>query len=181
MDKMILMAPALVAALCIAGCGAETATDTTVPAAAEPAVPAPAAGAVDASQATAADYAMVAGAPTAGHCALDATNGMPGPTVTAPAGSRVMFAGWAATNDKQPPMDALFVLANGTDSHAVPLVAGAHRPDVAAALGSEALAHAGYNLDVDLGNVPAGSYDLVIVLDQASSAHCSLATRLVLE
>ena len=40
---------------------------------------------------------------------------------------------------------------------------------------------AGYNLEIDLAAVPAGSYDLVIVLDQASSAYCDLGTRLVLE
>ncbi|MBJ7575067.1 hypothetical protein [Luteimonas sp. MC1828] len=179
MHKMILVAPALLAAMLVTGCGGERPADTT--AVAEPAAPAPATDVAPAVAAPAVAYAMAVGAPVAGNCALDMVNGTHGPSVTAPVGSKALVGGWAASADNQVPANALFVLANGADSHAVPLVAGAHRPDVAAALGSEALAQAGYNLDIDLAAVPAGSYDLVIVLDQATSAYCDLGTRLVLE
>lgn len=182
MNKMILMAPALIAGMLVAGCGERPADSTAVadPAASAPAS-APEASVVAPVAAATVPYAMMAGAPTVGHCALDVVNGIHAPSVTVPVGSKAMFGGWAANPEIQVPVDALFVLANGADSHAVPLVAGAERPDVAAALASEALAQAGYNLEIDLAAVPAGSYGLVIVLDQATSAYCDLGTRLVLE
>ena len=77
--------------------------------------------------------------------------------------------------------DALLVLGNGADSHAVSLVVGAERPDVAKALKSETLAQAGFNLLVALDDIPAGSYNLSVVMDPATSAHCDLKTTLVLE
>ncbi|MBB1472874.1 hypothetical protein H5368_07500 [Luteimonas sp. MC1782] len=182
MNKMTLMAPALLAGLLVAGCGERPADTAAVGEPAAPAVaPAPEASVpVPAASATTA-YAMAAGAATAGQCALDVVNGIHAPSVTVPVGSKASFGGWAASAEMQVPVDALFVLANGADSHAVPLVAGASRPDVAAALASDALANAGYNLEVDLAAVPAGSYDLVVVLDQATSAYCDLGTKLVLE
>ncbi|MEN1929604.1 hypothetical protein WCE37_11500 [Luteimonas sp. MJ250] len=173
MKKMILMAPAIAAVL-IAGCGADpqTSADTAPPAAAA---------AVPAVDVVPAPYAMAADAPTSGYCALDSANGQRGEVVTLPGSDVAVFGGWAADAEKQVPEGALFVFGNGADSHAVPLVAGANRPDVAAALGSEALAQAGFNLRLDLAGIPAGSYDLSVVTDPATSAHCDLRTRLVIE
>lgn len=179
MNKTMLMVPAC-AALLLVACGGSDApapADAVAPAA-EQAV---AADAPVATSVAATPYAMVDGAPTSGHCALDAVNGQPGPEVRVPAGGRVMFGGWLATAELQLPQGALLVLGNGAQSHSAPMASGAPRPDVAAALGSEALANSGFNLDVDLAGVPAGSYQLVAVLDPTTSAHCPLNVVLVLE
>lgn len=128
-----------------------------------------------------APYAMAADAPKSGFCALDSSNGQRGEVVTLPASGSAVFGGWASNAAKQVPEGALFVFGNGADGFAVPLVTGAHRPDVAASLKSDALANAGYNLRVDMSRIPAGSYTLAVVVDPATSAYCDLRTRLVLE
>ena len=158
MNKMILIAPAIAAGLLIAGCGPEPQTAADVP-------PPPSNGGVDAAGPASAEatrsattpFEMAADAPVTGHCALDSANGQRGEVVTLPAGGTVTFGGWAADAARQVPVDALLVFGNGAASHAVPLVAGAHRPDVAAALHSDALAHAGFNLQVDVSGIPAGT------------------------
>jgi len=176
MNKMILVASSL-SALLLAGCGQEPAP----PAAAEaPAtVPAPVAspgGLVPAFHRLAVDAAP------AGYCSLDALNDQRGPRVTLPASGQAWFGGWVADADRQIPTSALLVFRDAAgDAMAVPLATGAHRPDVAAALDSDALASAGFNVRVALDGLPTGSHDLLVVVDPATSAYCDLKTALVLE
>ena len=178
MNKMILMASTIATGMLVAGCGADTQTSAD---SAPPAASAGPVAAVPATNVVPAPYTMAADAPTAGFCALDSANGQRGEVVTLRGSGAAVFGGWAADAAKEVPDGALFVFGNGADSHAVSLVAGADRPDVAASLGSEALAKAGFNLRLDLAGIPAGSYDLVVVMDPATSAHCDLRTRLVIE
>lgn len=182
MNKMILMAPAIAAGMLIAGCSPDPQTAADVPPPpSNNAGPVEAAAPVSATAGIVTPYAMAADAPAAGRCALDSAHGQRAEVVTLPATGTAVFGGWAADDAKQVPVGALFVFGNGADSHAVSLVAGAHRPDVAKAFGSDALANAGFNLRVELGGIPAGSYKLAVVMDPATSAHCDLKTTLVLE
>lgn len=182
MNKMILLVPAIAASLLVAGCGADA-----PPAPAADAVPAPAADAATAASvppandAVASAYEIPTGMAAGGHCALDAVNGTRAEVVTVAAGGPVMFGGWVADSGMQVPGNALLVLGNGADSYAAPLVAGAPRPDVAQALGSEALANAGFNLQADLSAVAPGRYELGVVVDSAAPAYCDFMMTLVLE
>lgn len=180
MNKMILMAPLITAGMLVAGCGADPQTAPAPGSDAAPPAPA-AAAAVPASDVVPAPYVMAADAPQVGFCALDSANGQRGEVVTLAGSGSAVFGGWAANAAKQVPTGALLVFGNGADSHALQLVAGSSRPDVAASLGTDALASAGFNLRVDMATIPAGSYAMSVVMDPETSAYCDLRTRLVIE
>ncbi|MBJ6978550.1 hypothetical protein [Luteimonas sp. MC1895] len=179
MDKKILLATALLAAALLAACGDE-------PVGAPPAVPPAADDTRAAAPGPAAVWAEAftpaADALAAGHCALDAINGGSPQAVALPATGSALFGGWVADAALQVPADALFVLRGATASFAAPLSAGStQRPDVAQALGSEALAGAGFDLLLALDGLPAGSYELSAVVDRATQATCSFNATLVIQ
>lgn len=182
MNKIMYVMPAVAAGMLLVACGGEAPTPAgDAPAADAPAAPAAAPAPVPASSAVPAAYAMPGDATAAGRCSLDALNGKRGETVALPAGGTALFGGWVADAGKNVPTGAMLVLDKGADSYAAPLVAGAHRPDVAAALGSEALAQSGFNLKLDLAGVPAGAYRVVITFAGDAPTYCDLKTSLVLE
>ena len=181
MDKKILLAPALLAAAVLAACGGDEpvgAPPAALPAAADHAgAAAPAQAAVRAET-----FTPAADAPVAGHCALDAINGGSPQAAALPATGSALFGGWVSDAALQVPADALFVLRGATASFAAPLSAGStRRPDVAQALGSEALAGAGFDLLLALDGLPAGSYELEAVVDRATQATCSFNATLVIQ
>lgn len=181
MNKTFLALSAI-SVLMLSGCGKDAPpAPTQEPAAAGAADVAAAAADASMSPVVLSDYRMADGAPSAGHCALDALNGQRGPSITLPAASQATMGGWVADAGLQAPAAALMVLRGSESTLAAPLGTGASRPDVAAALGSEALAFAGFNVAVDLAEVPAGSYQLLAVVDQGTSAYCDFNTTLVIE
>lgn len=112
-----------------------------------------------------------------GSCALDAINGAAADNTPAAAGSEVMFSGWIADATGQVPGEALLVLTGTESSYSTTLVAGGDRPDVAAALNSEAARMSGYNVLVALAAVDPGEYELSIVHGGLS---CGLNKRLTI-
>lgn len=176
MDKKILLLPAFAAIALLAACGGD---DTLGPPPAAPATAAQAGPSVALVQA--AEYTLPADAPATGQCALDAINGGGTQGVVLPASGHAVFGGWIANAALEVPGDAMFVLRGNQASHAAPLAAGAARPDVAQALGSEALAGAGFNLHLALDGIPPGSYELLAMVDPATGGTCSFNATLVLE
>lgn len=176
MNKKILLLPAFAAVALLAACGGD---DTLGAPPAAPATAAPSQPPV--AVVHAADYTLAADAPAAGHCALDAINGGGTQGVVLPASGHAVFGGWIANAALDVPTDAMFVLRGDQGSLAAPLDARWDRPDVAQALGSEALANAGFNLQLSLDGVPAGSYELLAMVDAATGATCNFNVTLVLE
>jgi hypothetical protein len=158
---------ALLAAVLLVGCGKPDA-----PATAPAATPAPNGNAV----AVASGYSMPVNAIAGGSCSLDAVNGAPAADAAVASGSDVMFGGWMADAGKHVPKDAIFVLAGEQGSYSMPVTAGVDRPDVAAALGSDALKSSGFNLLARLTNVVPGDYKPQIVFGAGAPAFCSLNT-----
>jgi hypothetical protein len=160
------------------GAGSTTTNEPSVPVASEPAdavQPLPAASSNIASEYVA-PLALAAG----GHCFLDAVNGAGIKDATAKVGQEVSFGGWVVDVDNQVPTTALFVLEGENKSYSIPLVAGADRPDVAAALANEALNKSGYNIIAKLDNVVPGEYALAIILGPGLASRCELNAKIVI-
>lgn len=133
----------------------EAAPGATVDAAAAPAAPA--------EPAEATPFSYDRNLPVAGQCALDAIGGMPAAGATITRDAQPVFAGWVANGQLQVPDDAKMVLEGESGTWAFPLATGGDRPDVAKALGTDALRSAGYNVPASLKALPAGTYKLRIV------------------
>lgn len=140
--------------------------------------PAPESLAVEASASvTFAEYA-VSDIPAGGNCALDGVNGEPAESAVIAAGSQTLFSGWVTDADGEVPSEALLVLESAAKSYSAMLTAGGDRPDVAAALGTEAARLSGYNIIAVLGIEP-GEYEAYIVFGGANAMKCVLNKQLV--
>lgn len=113
-------------------------------------------------------------------CAIDKINAQPaaGRVVNVEAGRDIRFTGWISDATKQVPSKFTIVLA-GPGTYGVSGVAGISRPDVARALGSPALAKAGFNVSATLGSVAVGKYAVYFVEDASGKpARCTTNTHL---
>ena len=179
MPRVIL---ALAIALCVAACGdggGPSASGEAAPPAQGPAVGEAVTAPAPADALPVQPYAPGAVAEVGGACSLDLINGVPEMSVTAAAGSAVMFAGWAVDASSAVPTDAQFVLTDGDRRYATPITAGFERPDVMTALGNEAARLSGFNALVSLAGVEPGEYGLSIVQGTQSPHECQLEKRIV--
>ena len=123
-------------------------------------------------------YEMPANIVAGGHCFLDAINSAPKENAAAKIGQDVSFGGWVADANNQVPVTALLVIENAGGAYAVPMVAGAERPDVAAALANDALMNSGYNVIGKLEGVLPGEYNIGLVLEGSTPFRCELNAKL---
>jgi hypothetical protein len=112
-------------------------------------------------------------------CAIDKINAQPaaGRVVNVEAGRDIHLTGWISDAAKQVPAKFTIVLS-GPATYGVDAVAGISRPDVARALGSPALAKAGFNVSATLGSVAVGKYAVQILEDaNGKPARCTTNTH----
>lgn len=114
--------------------------------------------------------------PVGGNCALDAvdgkqvTNGKFEQKRSVPA----TFGGWVADSSGAVPTDPVLVVHNDAARYAVTLAAGVSRTDVAEVMKNPALAMSGFESPVVLSDVPAGTYDLSVVMPGSTPHRCPL-------
>lgn len=176
MNKIIAMAVAAATVVSFSACNQEKAVQEPAVTPAEAPAPAPVATPV---ASVFQKYVLPADIAAGGHCFLDAINGGQKEGASGKVGQDVSFGGWVSDARNQVPTTALFVIENEAGAYAVPMTAGAERPDVAAALANEALNNSGYNAVGKLEGVPAGDYKLGIVLEGAAPARCELNAKLL--
>lgn len=123
------------------------------------------------------EYTGATPAPQEGYCSLDSINGGDPGSAPVRTGVQATFAGWLADARLTVPPDALLVLRSDDESYAIPVDTGAARPDVATALASETLAHAGFGATAMLDLMP-GTYALSVVVNQGTGGECDLNKRL---
>lgn len=177
------IAPAIPLILTIAvltGCGQGEQPPQAAPSSPEDAAAQPATTAATAtatmSRFTEADAALAAGG-VAAPCAIDKINSQLATHVVNVAGSEVRIEGWISDPSLAVPAD-FDVLLVGDGVYRAPGKAGVRRPDVAKALGSPALANAGFNLVASMGEVPAGEYSMSLIQgDGAQAARCDTKAR----
>lgn len=112
-------------------------------------------------------------------CSIDKINAQAaaGQAVNVEAGRDIRFTGWISDAAKQVPAKFTIVLA-GPQTYGVSGVAGISRPDVARALGSPALAKAGFNVSATLGSVAVGKYSVYFIEDaNGKPARCTTNTH----
>lgn len=97
------------------------------------------------------------------HCSLDAVNDQSAnPPATLDSGAPVSFSGWVATVDLKNPRRFTLVLDGMQQDIAIGADTSQPRYDVARALGSNALAYAGFRIELPAHAIPAGSYRVVL-------------------
>lgn len=115
------------------------------------------------------------------RCVIDRINGQkaPGQLVTVSRSANTRFNGWVSDPNLRVPERFHVVLSNGAEAYAAQIKAGLPRPDVARTLGTESLAASGFDVVLELGQVPAGTYVGSIVMEvDGAIARCPTQTRL---
>lgn len=115
-----------------------------------------------------------------GNCSLDAVNGnaVADGKIQLKRGESVVVSGWAADQAGAVPTQPQLVIHNDVGGYASPLATGIARADVAAAMKNPALANSGFESPLSLGDVPAGVYDLSVVVTGEAARRCPLNTLL---
>lgn len=166
MNTLRLMFAAL-ALCCVPGCSDKIAPWTAA------SVPQPDAGAPVVGQ-----WIAAASPIRSTHCSLDAINDQAAGQVTIDAGSPASFSGWVATFDLKNPGQFTLVLEGQRDI-AIRAATSERRFDVAKALGSNALAYAGFRIELPSNAIPPGTYRVSIAhRGAAGDAICATATTL---
>lgn len=119
--------------------------------------------------------------PSNAQCALDAVNDKSAADAAPlPAGSDVVFSGWAGNGSGQAANGFLLVL-QGAQSYSAPIVTDVARADVAKALSSDGMANSGFGLTASLAGVPAGSYSIYFAAPQNPSNVCAANRTVVVQ
>jgi hypothetical protein len=113
------------------------------------------------------------------HCSLDAINDQAAGQVTVDSGSPASFSGWLATVDLKNPGQFTLVLDGQQRDVAIRAATSQPRYDVAKALGSNALAYAGFRVELPARALPPGTYRVSLAHHGASGdAICATTTNL---
>jgi hypothetical protein len=120
--------------------------------------------------------------PTAGFCALDSANGTPvASQYITRSGSLLSLSGWAMTTSKQP-SSASSILLRGDAVFTFPYTPSIPRNDVATALSAPQAIQSGFNMHMDLNNVPAGLYQIMVLIsDKQHQQLCDTQRRLEIQ
>jgi len=118
-----------------------------------------------------------------GNCALDTVDGVQvaNGSLELKRSTPATVGGWVADASGAVPADPVLVVHNDTARYAVKFATGIARADVAEVMKSPALATAGFETPVVLSDVPAGTYDLSIVLPGSTAQRCPLNVVLTLK
>ena len=111
-----------------------------------------------------------------GNCSLDAVNGsaVVEGKLELKRGEPVVIGGWAADQAGAVPAQPQIVIHNDVAGYSAPLATGIDRADVAAAMKNPALAKSGFESPLSLRDVPAGVYDLSVVVTGEAARRCPL-------
>lgn len=111
-----------------------------------------------------------------GNCSLDAVNGsaVTEGKLQLKRGEPVVIGGWAADQSGVVPAQPQLVIHNDVAGYTAPLATGIERADVAAAMKNPALSKAGFESPLSLRDVPAGVYDLSVVVTGEAARRCPL-------
>jgi hypothetical protein len=113
-------------------------------------------------------------------CALDKINAQraSGQVANLEAGTQARFSGWISDAARKVPAKFTIVLRGNASSYGAEAQAGRGRPDVARALKSDALTGSGFLSTVSLGAVPAGEYEVGLLITGAGKpAYCRTKAR----
>lgn len=116
------------------------------------------------------------------RCVIDRINGQSAARqiIAVDRGARVRFNGWVSDPSLRVPERFHIVLSNGSRTYGAPVTAGRPRPDVARTLKAETLATSGFDVVLDLGSVPTGTYVGSITMDvNGATARCVTQTRVL--
>lgn len=119
-----------------------------------------------------------------GHCSLDAIDGAGNLAKANPstmkASQKFTASGWVVGNAMGSPSQFALIL-QGTDAYAFDGSTDSPRPDVAKALGHDAAGQSGFNISVNLGNTPAGTYKiLALIKGQDGNEICDMQHQLII-
>lgn len=110
--------------------------------------------------------AVLAAATPVGHCSFDLIDGQrvphDGSTFPLSSGHKFVAHGWVVDDENKPPTDFQFVL-DSTANYGFAGHADELRPDVMQVLKSESAALSGFDVSVDLGQIPAGTYTVTLL------------------
>jgi hypothetical protein len=113
------------------------------------------------------------------HCSLDAINDQAAGQVTVGSGAPASFSGWVATMDLKNPGRFTLVLDGQQRDFAIEAATSQPRYDVAKALGSNALAYAGFRIELPAHALQPGTYRVSIAHHGATGdAICATTTTL---
>lgn len=116
------------------------------------------------------------------RCVIDRINGQraAGQIIAVDRRAKVRFNGWVSDPSRHVPERFHIVLSNGSRVYGAPVTAGRPRPDVARTLKADTLGTSGFDVLLDLGPVPAGTYVSSITMDvNGATARCVTQTRVV--
>ncbi|MGR4875226.1 hypothetical protein [Pseudoxanthomonas sp. LARHCG66] len=111
-----------------------------------------------------------------GNCSLDAVNGsaVVEGKLQLKRGESVVIGGWAVDQAGVVPAQPQLVIHSDVAGYTAPLATGIERADVAAAMKNPALSKAGFESPLSLRDVPAGVYDLSVVVTGEAARRCPL-------
>ncbi|KZC39348.1 hypothetical protein RHOFW510R12_04980 [Rhodanobacter sp. FW510-R12] len=96
------------------------------------------------------------------------------------ASQKFTASGWVVGSAMGSPSQFALIL-QGTDAYAFDGSTDSPRPDVAKALGHDAASQSGFNLSVNLGNTPAGTYKvLALIKGQDGNEICDMQHQLII-
>lgn len=116
-------------------------------------------------------------------CALDSVDGQAVVTTGQVANKEnVRLSGWAGDVENGTSPEVIYLQLDGPQALYVRAARGAQRPDVATHFGKPGLADAGWDANVDLSAMPAGTYKVhVIQLVDGGAIACDTVRSVVLQ
>ncbi len=123
------------------------------------------------------DAKVIEGAKTDGQCSVDQVSGS---QVTDSAsikkGADVTVMGWSSDEKLNTPAQVTLVL-EGAQMYGATIPTGLPRPDVAKALGSEALANSGFAASIDISAAAPGDYKVMLLVQASDGSQLCDTTR----